>query len=183
MACGANFGQPPTQPRREHYRRPVITTRVRRALAVVAVGAAVLAGCSRAPVQVEGVKLEATPSPSSTVSRTPAPLRPTADGGLAVRLEPPTVQAVVGQPVTLMVRFVDAHGGLVGTVEDFGDGGLGGMKVSDCRDSEKNPSAGSKVLTHAFASPGTYVVSVTVTTLSCVHGQEDVTATASVLVR
>ena len=161
----------------------MITSRVRRALAVVAVGAAVLAGCSRAPVQVEGVKLEATPSPSSTASRTPPPLRPTADGGLAVRLEPPTVQAVVGQPVTLMVRFVDAHGGLVGTVEDFGDGGLGGMKVSDCRDSEKNPSAGSKMLTHAFAAPGTYVVSVTVTTLSYVHGQEDVTTTASVLVR
>lgn len=183
VACGANPGQPPTQRRRGHYRRPVTNTRVRRALAVAMVGAAVLAGCSRAPVQVEGVKLEATPSSAPTASPTPAPLRPATGGGLAVRLEPPTVQAVVGQPVTLTMRFVDAHGGLVGTVEDFGDGGLGGMKVSDCRDSEKNPSAGSKVLSHAFASPGTYVVSVTVTTLSCVHGQEDVTATASVLVR
>ena len=156
-----------------------MTTRARRALGAVTLGTAVLAGCSQAPVQVEGVKLAATP----TASPTPAPLRPAADGGLAVRLEPPRVDAVVGQPVTLTVRFVDAHGGLVGTVEDFGDGGLGGMKVSDCRDSEKNPSAGSKVLTHAFAAPGSYRVSVTVTTLSCVHGQEDVTATASVLVR
>ncbi len=183
-AGGGNRGQLPAAPRREHYRRPVITTRVRRAFGAVAVGAAVLAGCSRAPVQVEGVKLEATTGPTPSAGpTTPAPLLPAAEGGLAVRLEPPTVRAVVGQPVTLTVRFVDAHGGLVGTVEDFGDGGLGGMKVSDCRDSEKNPSAGSKLMTHAFAAPGTYVVSVTVTTLSCVHGQEDVTATASVLVR
>lgn len=166
----------------------MITIRARRtavavALVALPLGAALLTGCSRAPVQVEGVKLAATPSPTATAGPTPTPLQPAADGGLAVRLEPPSVDAAVGQPVTLTVRFVDAHGGLVGTVEDFGDGGLGGMKVSDCRDSEKNPSAGSKVLTHAFAAPGTYLVSVTVTTLSCVHGQEDVTATASVTVR
>ena len=38
-------------------------------------------------------------------------------------------------------------------------------------------------IAHAWAAPGTYRVSVTVTTLSCVHGQEDVTATAEVVVR
>lgn len=181
MTVGANTRQLGTRRPTEHYRQRVITTRALPVLTAVGLAAAVLAGCSRAPVQVEGVKLAAPPAPSA--APTLAPLRPTADGGLAVRLEPPSLDAVVGQPVTLTVQFVDAHGGLVGTVEDFGDGGLGGMKVSDCRDSEKNPSAGSKVLTHAFAAPGTYRVSVTVTTLSCVHGQEDVTATASVLVR
>lgn len=139
-----------------------------------------VAGCAQPPVQVEGVKITATPTP--TVSTEP-PLQTTADGGLAVRLLPPTLQAKVGQPTKLTVEYVDRYGGLVGTVEDFGDGGLGGLKISDCRDSEQNPSTGTKGLTHTWARPGTYRVSVTVSTLSCVHGQEDVTATGTVTVR
>jgi hypothetical protein len=136
----------------------------------------VLGSCS-AGTQVEGVKFTATPSPSA------AALQPTERGGLAVRLVPPVTTAAVGQEVTLAVEYADGHGGLVGTVEDFGDGGIGGMKVSDCRDSESNPSSGTKQLRHVWSAPGTYRVAVTVTTLSCVHGQEDVTATAEVLVR
>lgn len=155
----------------------MITTR---ALAALALTAAVVSGCSQPPVQVEGVKITASPSAAPT---TDAPLAPTADGGLAVRLLPPSADVTVGEPMTLTVEYVDQHGGLVGTVEDFGDGGLGGLKISDCRDSEKNPSAGSKDLTHTWAEPGVYRVSVTVTTLSCVHGQEDVTAAGTVTVR
>ena len=152
-------------------------------LAPAVLAALALAGCSQPAVQVEGVKLTAPPAPPSPTTTAAAPLAPTADGGLAVRLVPAAADARVGEPVTMAVQYVDAHGGLVGTVEDFGDGGLGGMKITDCRDSEKNPSAGTKVLRHSWSSPGTYRVSVTVTTLSCVHGQEDVTATATVVVR
>jgi PKD domain len=137
----------------------------------------VLLGACSTGTQVEGVKFTATPSLSA------AALQPTEQGGLAVRLVPPATTASVGQEVTLDVEYADGHGGLVGTVEDFGDGGIGGMKVSDCRESESNPSSGTKQLRHAWAAPGTYRVSVTVTTLSCVHGQEDVTATAEVVVR
>ncbi len=135
-----------------------------------------LVGCSPA-TQVEGVKY--TAEPTTTVE----PLNPTPDGGLAVRLLPPETDATVGEQVTLSLQYADGHGGLVGTVEDFGDGGIGGLKVSDCHDSESNPSAGTKQLRHTWNAPGTYRVSVTVTTLSCVHGQEDVTATAQVTVR
>jgi hypothetical protein len=140
------------------------------------VGLALLGACAPA-AKVEGVKFTATPTPSL------AALQPTPQGGLAVRLVPPSTTSVVGQEVTLEVQYADGHGGLVGTVEDFGDGGIGGMKISDCHESEGNPASGTKELRHAWAAPGTYRVSVTVTTLSCVHGQEDVTATAEVTVR
>jgi PKD domain len=135
-----------------------------------------LGGCS-AGTQVEGVKFTATPSTSVAAPQA------TEQGGLAVRLVPAATTAAVGQEVTLDVEYADGHGGLVGTVEDFGDGGIGGMKVSDCHESESNPSSGTKRLRHAWAAPGTYRVSVTVTTLSCVQGQEDVTAVAEVIVR
>lgn len=144
----------------------------------VALTAMALSGCAQSP-QVEGVKLSATPSATSTVTD----LAPTADGGLAVRVLPPTADAIVGESLALTVQYADADGGLVGTVEDFGDGGLGGLKIASCRDSEKNPPAGSKTMRHTWTAPGTYLVAVTVTTLSCVHGQEDVTATATVTVR
>lgn len=142
------------------------------------VGAVVLmllTACSQG-TQVEGVKF--TASPTTSVEQ----LAPTASGGLNVRLLPPSTTAQVGQDVTLDLQYADAHGGLVGTVEDFGDGGIGGLKVSDCHDSESNPSSGTKQLRHVWETPGTYQVSVTVTTLSCDHGQEDVTATAQVVV-
>lgn len=164
---------------------PASTSRAQRWVAALALAVA-LGGCSQAPVQVEGVKLAA--APSSTASRTPSTpahpsLAPAPGGRLAVRLLPVATAATAGRPVTLTVQYADAHGGLVGTVEDFGDGGLGGLKISDCRLSERNPSTGSKTLTHTFAKAGTYRVSVTVTTLSCVYGQEDVTARATVTVR
>lgn len=145
------------------------------AAATVAVLAA-LVGCS-APAQVEGVKYTAEPTPSVQT------LSPTPEGGLAVRLLPPVTVAQVGQAITLELQYADGYGGLVGTVEDFGDGGIGGLKISDCHASESNPSTGTKQLRHTWDSAGTYRVSVTVTTLSCVHGQEDVTATAEVVVR
>lgn len=150
----------------------------RRTVPVAAAGMVVslVCGCSPAP-EVQGVKFTASPTTSVET------LQPTADGGLAVRLLPPSSDAVVGEPVSLQLEYADAHGGLVGTVEDFGDGGIGGLKVSDCHDSESNPSTGTKTLRHVWDAPGTYRVSVTVTTLSCVHGQEDVTATAEVVVR
>lgn len=142
--------------------------------ALVALTAVVVAGCSQPP-RVEGVKITAPP--------TTPPLAPAADGALAVRLLPPTAEVTAGQPVTFTLEYADGNGGLVGTVEDFGDGGLGGLKISNCRDSEKNPSAGAKDLTHTWTKPGTYQVQVTVTTLSCAQGQEDVTATSAVTVR
>jgi hypothetical protein len=135
----------------------------------------VLGGCSQG-TEVEGVKYTSSPTVSAQA------LQPTATGGLAVRLLPPAEPVVAGQPVTLDVQYADAHGGLVGTVEDFGDGGIGGLKLSDCHDSETNPSSGTKHLRHVWDAAGTYRVSVTVTTLSCVHGQEDVTATADIVV-
>ena len=146
-----------------------------RTWATLVLTAAALSGCGQ-PAQVEGIKITASPV------TTPA-LTPTADGGLAVRLLPPTATAVVGDPLAITVQFADANGGLVGTVEDYGDGGLGGLKIAGCRESEKNPPTGSKTMEHTWTSPGTYLVAVTVTTLSCVHGQEDVTATATVTVR
>ena len=143
--------------------------------AALALTATVVGGCSQPPVRVEGVKITASP--------TTPPLASAADGGLAVRILPPTAQVTVGEPVTLAVEYVDQFGGFVGTVEDFGDGGLGGLKMSSCRDSEKNSPAGTKNLTHTWAKPGTYQVNVTVSTLSCVHGQENVTASSTVTVR
>ena len=152
-----------------------VTPVYRALLAALAIGLAT--GCSQAPTEVEGVKIAASP----TTSVQP-PLAPADDGGLAVRLVSPTTPATVGEPVSLSVEYADGHGGLVGTVEDFGDGGLGGLKISDCSDSEQNPSTGAKTLAHTWATPGTYTVSVTVTTVSCVHGQEDVTTTGTVTV-
>jgi hypothetical protein len=154
--------------------RPPARLAARATTAVVVL--ALLGACAPA-AKVEGVKFTASPTPSLTV------LQPTTQGGLAVRLVPPSTTSTVGQEVTLEVQYADGHGGLVGTVEDFGDGGIGGMKISDCRESESNPASGTKQLRHAWAAPGTYRVSVTVTTLSCVYGQEDVTATAEVTVR
>jgi hypothetical protein len=153
-----------------------VTTRHRLPALAAAVVVVLVGGCSQG-TQVQGVKFTASATPTAEA------LRPRADGGLEVRLLPPTSSAAVGEPVTLDLQYADGHGGLVGTVEDFGDGGIGGLKVSDCHASEANPSSGSKTLTHVWSAPGTYRVSVTVTTLSCVHGQEDRTATAEVVVR
>ena len=95
------------------------------------------------------MKFTATPSLSS------ATLHATAQGGLAVRLAAAGRRPPAWGEVTLDVQYADGHGGLVGTVEDFGDGGIGGMKVSDCHESESNPSSGTKQLRHAWAAPGT----------------------------
>jgi hypothetical protein len=151
-----------------------VTTRAS-CLAAAAVVLTLVTSCSQG-TQVQGVKFTASPTPTAQA------LRPGPDGALAVRLTPPSTTAVAGAPVTLDLQYADGHGGLVGTVEDFGDGGIGGLKIADCQDSESNPSSGTKQLRHVWAAPGTYEVTVTVTTLSCVHGQEDVTATATVVV-
>lgn len=150
------------------------------------VALALLGACAPAATQVQGVKFTAaaTGTPTTTpVATAPAMVQPGPDGALAVRLVPPTTAVAVGEEVTLDLQYATSHGGLVGTVEDFGDGGVGGLKISDCHVSETNPSSGSKQLRHVWTAPGSYVVTVTVSTLSCVHGQEDVTATAEVVVR
>lgn len=158
-----------------------LTTGVATVVALTLLGA-----CAPAATQVQGVKFTAaaTGAPTTTpVATASATVQPGPDGALAVRLVPPTTAVAVGEEVTLDLQYATSHGGLVGTVEDFGDGGVGGLKISDCHVSETNPSSGSKELRHVWTAPGSYVVTVTVSTLSCVHGQEDVTATAEVVVR
>ncbi|HET8615770.1 MAG TPA: hypothetical protein VFL94_09615 [Actinomycetales bacterium] len=167
-----------------HRRRPLGVVAVVSAMAVCA--ATLLASCTPA-TQVEGVKFTSSPTLRTQTPSTDTPstdtLSPTADGGLAVRLNPSAITVDAGQPVTLEMQYADAHGGLIGTVENFGDGGIGGLGLSDCHESEANPSTGSRTLHHVWQAPGTYTVSVTVTTLSCTHGQEEVTASAQVTVR
>lgn len=122
-----------------------------------------------------------TAAPEATAS---GPLLAGPDGALATRLVPSATRVAVGEEVAIRLEYVDGHGGLVGTVEDFGDGGptLGSLKLADCRTSETNPAEGATEYRHAWNAPGTYTVRVTVTTDSCEYGQEESVATAAVTV-
>lgn len=158
--------------------------RVRRAattggvLLAVGLGCATVAGCQSQPVQVEGTKFTASPSATPSPAFAAGP-----DGALAVRLVPDRVTVAVGQPARFTLDFADAHGGLVGTVDDYGDGGVGAVKLTDCHVTEKQPSSGTRAYRHTWSTPGTYTVRITVTTDSCTYGQEDATAEATVTVR
>jgi hypothetical protein len=96
---------------------------------------------------------------------------PAGPAALTVRVDPPET-VVAGQPATLVVHYADGLGVFSGSTEDWGDGvGAGSVKNGRCGPADtRSPVAGSYRATHTWADPGSYPVTVEVTTYSCAAG-------------
>jgi hypothetical protein len=79
---------------------------------------------------------------------------------------------VAGHPARFVVSYTDDKGTFSGSVEDWGETGVGSMKLRTC--SANAPADGpvedSYVATHKWRHAGSYPVSFAVTTYTCSHG-------------
>jgi hypothetical protein len=72
-----------------------------------------------------------------------------------------------------MVSYTDGEGIFSGSVEDWGETGLGSMKQRACGASAPagGPVKDSYVATHKWRRAGSYPVSIAVTTYTCSNGR------------
>ena len=100
-----------------------------------------------------------------------APARVHAPAGLAVTVAAPTT-VVAGHPARFVVSYSDGEGTLGGSVEDWGETGVGSMKLRACAANAPadGPVKDSYVATHKWRHAGSYPVSFAVTTYTCSHG-------------
>ena len=94
-----------------------------------------------------------------------------APAGLAVTVAAPTT-VVAGHPARFVVSYSDGEGTLGGSVEDWGETGVGSMKLRACAANAPadGPVKDSYVATHKWPPAGSYPVSFAVTTYTCSHG-------------
>jgi hypothetical protein len=106
----------------------------------------------------------ATPPPAATVADVPAGLALTVDGPEAV---------VAGQRARFRVSYSDAEGIFSGSLEDWGDIGVGSMEQAACRSDAPAAAAlrDSYVVAHKWRRAGSYPVSFAVTTYTCANGR------------
>jgi hypothetical protein len=99
----------------------------------------------------------------------PAPVH--APAGLAVTVAAPTT-VVAGHPARFVVSYTDDKGTFSGSVEDWGETGVGSMKLRACAANARadGPVEDSYVGTHKWRHAGSYPVSFAVTTYTCSHG-------------
>jgi hypothetical protein len=100
----------------------------------------------------------------------PAPVH--APAGLAVTVAAPTT-VVAGHAARFVVSYTDGEGIFSGSVEDWGETGVGSMKQRACAASAPagGPVKGSYVATHKWRKAGSYPVSFSVTTYTCSSGR------------
>jgi hypothetical protein len=99
----------------------------------------------------------------------PAPVH--APGGLAVTVAAPTT-VVAGHAARFVVSYTDDEGIFSGSVEDWGETGVGSMKQRACAANAPTggPVKDSYVATHKWRRAGSYPVSFAVTTYTCSNG-------------
>lgn len=117
-------------------------------------------------------------------SAAPAPVH--APAGLVVTVAAPTT-VVAGHAAQFVVSYTDGAGIFSGSVEDWGETGVGSMKQRACAASA--PAAGSVrdsyLATHTWRHAGSYALSFAVTTYTCSNGlatQETQNAALTVVV-
>ncbi len=107
----------------------------------------------------------------------PAPLALTVDVPAAVR---------AGTAARLMVRYEDGDGIFSGSTEDWGDGvGTSSLAQGRCAatGSTAAPASGSYQAKHTWSEPGSYTLTVAVSSYTCVDGapvEEQATTTVRV---
>jgi hypothetical protein len=103
-------------------------------------------------------------------AQAPAPVQ--APARLAVTVAAPGV-VVAGQAARFVVSYTDGSGIFGGSVEDWGEVGVGSMKQRACSASTPvaAPVQGSYVAVHKWRAAGSYPVSFAVTTYTCSNGQ------------
>jgi hypothetical protein len=123
-----------------------------------------------------------------TTDRVPAAAGPAVVQPLTVQVEPPAA-AQAGQPVELVVHYADGKGVFSGSTEDWGDGvGTSSLAQGRCPAAgpPADPTNGSYRATHIWAEPGSYPVSIGVSSYTCVDGtpvEEQASTTVTVVVR
>jgi hypothetical protein len=123
-----------------------------------------------------------------TTDPVPAAAGPAVVAPLTLQVEPPAgVQT--GQPVELVVHYADGKGAFSGSSEDWGDGvGTSSLAQGRCPAAvtPADPTSGSYRATHTWAEPGSYRVSIGVSSYTCVDGapvEEQASTTVTVVVR
>jgi hypothetical protein len=121
-----------------------------------------------------------------TTNRVPA-AAPAVVAPLTLQVEPPAAVRA-GQPVELDVQYADGKGVFSGSTEDWGDGvGTSSLAQGRCpaTDTPADPTSGSYQATHTWAEPGSYRVSIGVSSYTCVNGapvEEQASTTVTVVV-
>jgi hypothetical protein len=105
----------------------------------------------------------------AVVAPAPAPVQ--ARSGLAVTVAAPTT-VVAGHAARFVVSYTDDKGTFSGSIEDWGETGVGSLKLRACAANAPagGPVAGSYVATHKWQQAGSYPVSFAVTTYTCSNG-------------
>lgn len=138
----------------------------RRALVLLAL----VVGLAVAAVAVAGWLL--TRGGNDPVAATPAPAaEPAGPAPLSLTIQVPD-PVVAGRPATVTVTYADGAGTYSGSQEDWGDGiGTSSLKEGRCAATgTAAPVSGSYQATHTWARPGTYRLTVGVTSYTCVDG-------------
>jgi hypothetical protein len=121
-----------------------------------------------------------TPAASAGGPAAPAPLR--------IQVDAPA-QVVAGSPATFVVHYTDGAGTFAGSTEDWGDA-IGASSVSLGQCTAATPAspaaaAGTFNADHTWSTPGTYQVTLSAASYTCVDGSavpEQVTRTLQVVV-
>ncbi len=110
---------------------------------------------------------------------------PAGPGPLTLEVDVPAV-AQAGRAAQLTVRYEDGDGIFSGSTEDWGDGvGTSSLAQGRCAPSgtPAAPASGSYVAAHTWSEPGSYTVTVGVSSYTCVDGapvEEQATTTVRV---
>jgi hypothetical protein len=77
--------------------------------------------------------------------------------------------ASVGEEITVVLRWRDSSGRMFGSLEDWGDVGVGSSAPPTCEPGavDRRGGAGSQRLTHTWDTAGTWNVRLSVTTGGC----------------
>jgi hypothetical protein len=119
-----------------------------------------------------------TPAANADGPAVPAPLR--------IQVDAPA-QVVAGSPATFVVHYTDGAGTFAGSTEDWGDAvGAGSVALGQCAAATPaSPAAGTFNADHTWKTPGTYQVTLSAASYTCVGGSavpEQVTQTLQVVV-
>jgi hypothetical protein len=119
-----------------------------------------------------------TPAANAGGPAVPAPLR--------IQVDAPA-QVVAGSPATFVVHYTDGAGTFAGSTEDWGDAiGASSVSLGQCTTATPASAAsGTFNADHTWSTPGTYQVTLSAASYTCVGGSavpEQVTKTLQVVV-
>jgi hypothetical protein len=156
----------------DSFERPVIVfddppARSRFPAWLVAIGAAVLTLVGAGSWLALGADDDVVVRPAAD-----APGAAAVPSALAISVQPPT-KVTAGQPARFVVSYTDGQGIFSGSIEDWGDVGVGSAHRAACGPTTAAAGAlhASYAATHSWAKAGSYPVSIAVTTYTCRNGQ------------